>query len=54
MPMKTRYKSLLLLLLTLAASLLSSGCTSTRTENGVTIERQRSANPLNYLPRLPF
>jgi hypothetical protein len=27
-----------------------TGCASTRTENGVTIQQKRSYNPLNYLP----
>jgi uncharacterized protein YcfL len=31
---------------------LLSGCTSTKTQNGVTIEQQRSINPLDYIPGL--
>jgi hypothetical protein len=31
---------------------LLSGCASTRTENGVMIEKKRSANPLDYIPYL--
>jgi hypothetical protein len=49
--MKSKHKTLLLAL-ALAASCLTSACTSTRTENGVSIERQRSMNPLNYIPYL--
>ncbi len=49
--MKTQHKRLLILL-TIATALFASGCTSTSTQNGVTIERQRSANPLNYIPFL--
>jgi hypothetical protein len=29
-----------------------SACSSTRSENGVTIEQNRSLNPLNYVPGL--
>lgn len=37
----------------LAALLLSlSGCSSTRTENGATIEKKGTYNPFNYIPGL--
>jgi hypothetical protein len=39
--------------LSLAIALLGlAACSSTRTENGVTIEQDRSYNPLNYIPGL--
>ncbi|MGB0409743.1 MAG: hypothetical protein ACPG3X_03860 [Opitutales bacterium] len=39
----------------LATLLLASlaGCASTRTQNGVTIKKDRSLNPLDYIPDLP-
>lgn len=37
----------------LAIALLGlAACSSTRTENGVTIQQDRSYNPLNYIPGL--
>lgn len=37
----------------LAIALLGlAACSSTRTENGVTIEQDRNYNPLNYIPGL--
>lgn len=38
------------LLAALLLATLCSGCASTKTENGVTIEENRSYNPMNYLP----
>lgn len=49
--MKNRRNHICLLaLLTLA--LLTTACTSTRSENGVQIQKKRSLNPLNYIPYL--
>lgn len=45
-------KQALFLALALAAMVFTAGCASTRTENGVTIEKQSSLNPLNYIPFL--
>ncbi|NCG08098.1 MAG: hypothetical protein GWO81_00780 [Verrucomicrobia bacterium] len=41
-----------LLLALLATTFLAVGCTSTRTQNGVQIQKQRSLNPLDYIPYL--
>ena len=49
--MKNKTKRLLLLAL-LALTFLALGCTSTRNENGVQIQKQRNWNPLNYIPYL--
>lgn len=51
--MKTRHlqKTVLSLLLVLSVIGLSA-CSSTRSENGVTIDKNRSLNPLNYIPGL--
>ncbi len=40
----------LITIITLVLSGLFAGCTSTRTENGVSIKRERSYNLLNYIP----
>jgi hypothetical protein len=45
----TRY---LALFITLCCLIAASGCASTRTENGVTIEKGGSMNPLRYIPFL--
>jgi hypothetical protein len=45
------HKTILSLFLVLCIVGLSA-CSSTRTENGVTIEQNRSLNPLNYIPGL--
>tara|TARA_A100001015_G_C14696241_1_gene596435 strand:- start:247 stop:396 length:150 start_codon:yes stop_codon:yes gene_type:complete len=49
--MKKIYSCLALLAL-LAATLLLGACSTVKTENGVTIEKQRNfrLNPLDYLP----
>lgn len=51
--MKTRnlQKTICSLLLVLSIVGLSA-CSSTRSEHGVTIEKNRSLNPLNYIPGL--
>ena len=47
-----RNRALLLLALT-GSLLLAAGCTTTKTNpDGVTIEKKRSMNPLNYIPYL--
>jgi len=48
--MKTTRIKVILLLTGLGLTLLSSGCATSRTENGVTIENKRSYNFMNYLP----
>jgi hypothetical protein len=48
--MKSPRKTTLILLAVAALSSLGTGCASTRSENGVTIEQSRSYNPMNYLP----
>ncbi|MGYP001849786456 len=49
--MKNR-RTLICLLALLALALLSTACTSTRSENGVQIQKNRSLNPLDYIPYL--
>ncbi len=49
--MKNRRTHICLLAL-LALALLTTACTSTRSENGVQIQKKRSLNPLNYIPYL--
>ncbi|MEO0510487.1 MAG: hypothetical protein AAF065_11580 [Verrucomicrobiota bacterium] len=34
-------------------ALFISACTSTKSQNGVTIEKKRNLNPLNYIPDIP-
>ncbi|MFP4070103.1 MAG: hypothetical protein ACLFVC_07980 [Opitutales bacterium] len=46
----TQAKRTYALVLLLAGALLLSACSSTRTQNGVTIEKDRSYNPLDYVP----
>ena len=48
--MKNRIPKTALPLLLITALLGLSACGSTRTENGVTIEQNRSYNPLSYIP----
>lgn len=50
--MKPRLRKTAALLCLALACLALSACSSTRTENGVTIEEGRSYNPLNYIPGL--
>ena len=50
--MKNRIHSTTLRLLLITALLGLSACGSTHTEHGVTIEQNRSYNPLNYIPGL--
>jgi len=50
--MKSHTRKIALLLLLALAGLSVAGCASTRTENGVTIEKNRSWNPLDYVPGL--
>ena len=49
----THRKRLLLLPVLIGSLLLAAGCTTTKTNpDGVTIEKKRSMNPLNYIPYL--
>lgn len=51
--MKSRRHSKTILCLFLVVSIAGlSACSSTRSDNGVTIEQNRSLNPLNYIPGL--
>lgn len=45
-------KQVLILSLAIAGLIASSGCTTTRSENGVMIQQKRSVNPLDYIPFL--
>ncbi len=42
----------ILLLALLASTFLATACTSTSTQNGVQIQKNRSLNPLDYIPYL--
>ncbi len=50
--MKKHFSRIILGICFTTALLFLSACGSTRTENGVTIEQNRSYNPLNYIPGL--
>lgn len=45
-----KIKPLIALCIALACLIAASGCASTTTENGVTIERKRSSGLLNLIP----
>lgn len=51
--MKTRLAHLFFFTILAGLLVFSTGCASTRTENGVSIEKQRSLNPLYYIPDIP-
>ncbi|CAI8310951.1 MAG: Uncharacterised protein [Opitutia bacterium UBA7350] len=42
----------LLALVLFVSTIFIAGCTSTRNQNGVQIEQQRSLNPIDYIPFL--
>jgi len=50
--MKQRISQITLCLALTAALLCAAGCGTTRSENGVTIEKKSSYNPLKYIPGL--
>ena len=45
-------KMRLFLACVIASILITSGCTTTRQQNGVTIQKKHSLNPLDYIPHL--
>ncbi len=50
--MKRKATYLVAALILGACLLIATGCASTKTQNGVTIEKNRSWNPLDYVPGL--
>ncbi len=46
--MKHKQSKILFLVSVIVALAFSGGCTSTKTKQGVTIEKQRSANPMSW------
>lgn len=50
--MKPRLRTIATLVCLAIACAGLTACSSTRQENGVTIEQDRSLNPLNYIPGL--
>ncbi|MFO8026743.1 MAG: hypothetical protein R6U56_03670 [Opitutales bacterium] len=43
-------KPYIVLFIALVCLLAASGCATTKTDRGVTIEKQRSSNPFDYIP----
>lgn len=48
--MKKQRKFDSFVILIIAFAFLAGGCTTTHSENGVTIQQERSWNPLDYIP----
>lgn len=50
--MKSHHQNKIVLCILIVSMTALSACSSTRSEQGVTIEESRGLNPLNYIPGL--